>query len=88
MDIEHKVRWNAAPKGLQAYAEALCVRSFGNNPFSPITESSFPGGAEKLAEFKAHCIRAIVEAITSQGRFSEGRGVQSPYTVLHVVAHV
>lgn len=64
------------------YAQKMWAVSAGSNPFCPVDESVLPPAA--LAALREEAIAEIERGAAA--RFEAGRGVASPYTVLHVLA--
>lgn len=85
VQTERKERWYQAESPV-AYAEAMYQQGVGNNPFSPITADVME--RQLWLTFHAAVLDAIVDAVEAEGRWVEGRGVRSPYTVLNVQAFV
>jgi hypothetical protein len=83
VEAEGKERWYASDSP-DAYARGM-VRQGSSNPCSPVN-ADVVGGEERLAELEAAVVEAIVSRVTAEGRWEAGKGVRSPYTVLHVLA--
>jgi hypothetical protein len=81
VDEERKERWHKAGSP-QEYAEKMWIMSSTSNPFNPVDETVLPAPA--LAALRAEATAEIARGAAE--RFEEGRGVRSPYTVLHVLA--
>jgi hypothetical protein len=86
MEAEAKDRWMPADSPA-AYAHNIFQQSASANPFSPINAEVL-GGEERLVAFRAAVVGAISSRVAAEARWQEGRGVRSPYTMLHVLATV
>ena len=52
------------------------------------SQQAAAAGGSMLTAFKEACARAVAVSIRHEGRWVEGQGVCSPYTVFHVVARL
>jgi hypothetical protein len=83
VEREDKERWYGADSPA-AYARSMLAQG-ASNPVTPLN-AAVVGGDQRLAQLEAAVVEAIVSRVTAEGRWEAGKGVRSPYTVLHVLA--